>query len=110
MHRFKLNRSWTLIPALWLSLVLLAASVSSVGATRIDAFDDGGTTGGGAAPANAGDPDGPGATKAGPGRSAGGRLGASGNRIAGDNSTAASDWKWRLQVVLRGTWKLSIHF
>jgi hypothetical protein len=114
MRRFTANRSWTLIPALWLSLVLVVVAATDLRAQTRDYYDDPGTGGGGSQPGTAaGDPDMPGSTlKGGPGqgRSATVRLQAVSRRTAGDSPRVSSDWKWRLQLVLREGLKLYIRF
>ena len=115
MRRFTKNRSWTLIPALWLSLVLVMVAAADLRAQTRDFYDDSGTGGGGSSPGGtaAGDPDSPGATiKGGPGqgRSATVRLNAVSRGTVGDSRRVSSDWKWRLQLVLREGMKLYIRF
>lgn len=109
MRRFTSNRSWTLIPALILSLALALASVSPAAAAFVAYDGDGDPQSGGGTPnPQAGDPDLPGNTvKQVPGRSAAGRLSVvrTGVRTAGDSGTTGSAVMWRIQVALRGVWK-----
>src|SRR5687767_7239273 len=99
MRRFTSNRSWTLIPALCLSLLLSITAATDLHAERRE-YEDGvaGSGGGGAAPPTAsGDPDSPGAAikgGGGPGWSSGSRWSASTTRTVGDSRTVASAWKW----------------
>lgn len=107
MPRFDSNRTWTLIPALWLSLALVPVAATDLAAQTRD-FEDGfpGDSGGSPAPPHAGDPDDPGATKraGGPGRGTTGRWRAI--RPAGDRSEVRSDWTWSLRLVVRNGWKI----
>ena len=110
MRRFVANRSWTLIPAIVLSLALALASARPAAASFVAYDDDGTAPGGGANPnPQAGDPDLPGSTvKLGPGRSAAGRLNVvnTGTRTAGDSRVTESAVVWRIHVAMRGLWKL----
>ena len=113
MRRFKTNRTWTLIPALWLSLVMIVVATTDLRAQTRDYYDDPGTGGAGSAPPTAsGDPDMPGSTvKGGGGQGRAGivRLNASARKSAGDRLGVASVWKWRL-LVLRESMRLYIRF
>jgi len=112
MCRFVSNRSWTLIPALWLVLALSLAWSSEVRADLEKSFEDGIGEGSGG-PSAIGDPDLPGTNIKGtwgPGRSAGTRYSVSSTRTAGDSRPMNSDWIWRLKVALRGIWKINFRY
>jgi len=114
MRRFTTNRSWTLIPALCLSLALIVMAVTDLRAQTRDYYDDNGGGGAGSSPPTAsGDPDMPGATiKGGGGQGRAGqvRYSATSSRSAGDSRLVASDWKWVRQVVLRGSLRFFVRF
>jgi hypothetical protein len=113
MRRFVSNRSWTLIPALLLSLALATVSARPAVAAFIAYDGDGSIEGGGTPSPQMGDPDLPGTSiKSGAGRSAAGKLSASrtGVRTAGDSRATEIAVMWRVQVALQGVWKIYFRY
>ena len=112
MRRFEMNRWWTFILVLCLS-VSTAATLSSLAHADLNqnVADDGdmrgSSGGGGGAPPAYGDPDLPGGNKgAGIGRSgyAGPVTGTT--QIAGDSRVIHSITMWKVRMIVAGTWRM----
>jgi hypothetical protein len=113
MFRFTLNRHWTFIMALSVSLLCCAASfgVSSADGPGGEIHETGDPQMGGGDDIFAGDPDVPSGTRkaARLGRSEWGGM-TTGTISAGDGMSSQSVWMLRLRVALLGLWKTYLHY